>query len=151
MSVLFFAGPDVDRTVLFVGDSTGTRKEGTIASKRGSRLRHCWYSLAVRRKRLVKVAEDFPFGSSNPNILFDNSIAALLAVRRSSVTPIFDPLTINNNKIRLFISFTCVFSFYSSNPHSFRFSLTVLIYSSSSRHSFETPHHPCVVLVFDSS
>ena len=106
-----------------------------------------WFS--GKAKATSEVAEDFPFGSSNPNILFDNSIAALLADRRSSVTPIFDPLVINNNKIRLFSSFTCVFSFYSSNPHSFRFSLTILIYSSSSRHSFETSHLPCVVLVFD--
>ena len=83
----------------------------------------------VRWKRLVKLLRIPPFGSSDPNILFNNSIAALLTVRRSSVTPIFNPLIINNNKICSFNSFTCVFSFYSSNPHSFRLSLVILIYS----------------------
>ena len=58
-------------------------------------------------KATSKVAEDFPFGSSDPNILFDDSIAVLLTVRRSSVTPIFDPLAINYDKILSFNSFTC--------------------------------------------
>ena len=128
MTISFFTTPDVNGTVFFVGNSASTRKEGTITSKRGSRLRHCGYGLAVRRKRLVKLLRISPFGSNGPNILFDNSIVALLTVRRSSITPIFNPLVINNNKIRSFNSFTCVFSFYSSNPHSFRFSLTTLIY-----------------------
>ena len=103
--------------------------------------------MAVRRKRLVKLLRIPP---SVLATLISSSTTLLrlsFTVRRSSVTPILDPLVINNDKIHLFISFTCVFSFYSSNPHSFRLSLTTLIYPSSSRHSFETSHLPCVVLV----
>ena len=36
MTISFFATPDVDGTVLFVGNGVSTRKEGTITSKRGT-------------------------------------------------------------------------------------------------------------------
>ena len=50
MTISFFASPDVDGTVLFVGNGVGMRQEGTIMGKRGSRLRHWWDSLAVMQK-----------------------------------------------------------------------------------------------------
>ena len=55
MTVSFFMSPDVDGTVLFIGNSVGTRKKGTITGKRGSSLRHCWYGLVVRQKWLEKL------------------------------------------------------------------------------------------------
>ena len=60
MTVSFFTSPDVDRTVLYIGNGTSMRQEGTILSKRGSRLRHCGCSLAVRQKRLVKLLRISP-------------------------------------------------------------------------------------------
>ena len=60
VAIPFFVGPDIDRTIFFVGNGTGTRQEGAIMGKRGRRLRQCWCSLAVRRKRLVKLLRISP-------------------------------------------------------------------------------------------
>ena len=60
MTVSFFTSPDVNRTVLFVGNGTGTRQEGMITSKRGSRLRHSEDGLGSKAKVTSEVAEDPP-------------------------------------------------------------------------------------------
>ena len=88
-----------------------------------------------KAKATSEVAEDFPFGSNDPNILFDNSIAALLTVRRSSVAPILDPLVISNDKIRFYSVLSRVFSLSIHLTH---------ILSVPLSRSLSIPHHHAI-------
>ena len=134
MTISSFVSPDVNRTILFVGDGASTRQEGTIMSKRGSRLRHCWNSLVVRQKRLVKLLRIPP---SVLATLISSSTTLLQLSLRSDRAP--SPLSSTHS---LSTTIRSVYSFF-SRVFSLSIHLTHILSVSLSRF-LSIPHHHAI-------